>query len=69
MQPGFYAQTAEPIPDSRVRQHMHQVIINVICPETAQFLQKDFVKVQGFAYQIMGQLCSNIYPVAETVFL
>ena len=57
----------ELFPGGQICQHMHQIIINVICPQTLQFLLKTAFHA-GFGFnQVMRQLGCDIYGIAQVI--
>ena len=57
------SQRFKPFPRMDIRQHMHQIVIHMVCAQPAQLLIKILVQTGSVLYQIMGQLGSDIYPV------
>ena len=58
--PLFHPQFFQFLPGWNVRQHMHEVIINVIGLQAAQFLLKHFFHAIDRLDQIMRKLCGKV---------
>ena len=56
------------LPLSQIGKHMHQIVIDMICPQPCQFRIECLIDLlQGF-HDILGQLCRDLYFVAAMVF-
>ena len=62
-------QILEPHPFRVIREHVHQVVVNMIGAQTGKFFTEGFVNGCGGAKEILGELGGNIHLVPAVVFL
>ena len=67
--PRLDAQALKMLPLCVIREHMHEIVVNMVGAETGQLLTEGFVNGPGGADDILGELCSNKDPVTAFVFL
>ena len=65
-QPVPHAAALQLAPALHIGEHVHQIIIHVVCLQPAQFLGKIVLQILGPAHQILGQLGGDVHLVPHT---
>jgi len=67
--PFFNTQDFQFLPGVYIGEHMHQVVIHMICPQPFQLFLEQALHACFTLNQIVGEFGCNIYLLTDTVFL
>ena len=61
-------QVLQPLPGSRIGEHMHQIVVNIVCLQTAELLPEQLFHPLYTFDEVMGQLGCYVDLFPDTVF-